>query len=164
MRVGIDFDRVLFKTDEFKQHLFDRFESFEETYEEAEINGFYNPQKHAELMGTTVEEIFDELQNTSEFLYDDVEKLKQLQERFEVIIVSRGDPVFQKGKIVDSGVQEYVDGYELVQKKPKDSVNIDFLVDDRQKEIERVDVPGFLFKRPDHTIEDVIREVRNLNG
>ena len=115
-------------------------------------------------MGTSVQEIFEELQNTSKFLYDDVEKLRKLQEDFEVIIVSRGDPVFQRGKIIDSGVQEYVDKYELVQEEPKDSIDIDFLVDDREEEIERVGIPSFLFKRDKHAIEDVIEKVRNLNG
>jgi len=98
MKIGIDFDRVLFKTDRFKDHLFNRFETFEETYENAVQNGIYRPQRHAELMDTTVEEIFDELKNTSEFLYEDVSRLQKLQESFEVVIVSRGDPVFQREK------------------------------------------------------------------
>jgi len=147
MKIGIDFDRVLFKTDRFKDHLFNRFETFEETYENAVQNGIYRPQRHAELMDTTVEEIFDELKNTSEFLYEDVSRLQKLQESFEVVIVSRGDPVFQREKIIDSGVKEYVDDFHIVQDKPKDTIDIDFLVDDLKQEIQRTDIPGFIFDR-----------------
>lgn len=163
MKIGIDFDRVLFKTEEFKNHLFDRFEEFEETYKQAKENGVYYPQKHAELMDTTVEEIFHELQNTSKFLYEDVSKLQKLQNEFEIVIVSRGDPVFQREKIMDSGVENYVDDFHIVQDKPKDVVDIDFLVDDLVEEIERTDVPGFVFDREKHSVDDIIKEVRNLN-
>lgn len=164
MKIGIDFDRVLFKTEDFKQHLFNEFEEFEETYEKAVKNGFYEPQKHAELMNTTVGKIFQELQNTSKFLYEDVGKIQKLRDSFEVVIVSRGDPVFQRGKIVDSGVRKYIDDYFIVQEKPKDTVEIDFLVDDREKELERVDVPGFLFDREKHSVDDIIRKVKQLDG
>lgn len=164
MKIGIDFDRVLFHTEEFKNHLLTRFEDFEETYKQAEKDGIYSPEKHAELMDTTVEEIFYELQNTSKFLYDDVSKIQRLQDKFEVVIVSRGDPVFQRGKIVDSGVKKYVDGFHIVQNKPKDVVDIDFLVDDLEEEIERTDVPGFLFNREKHSVEDIIKKVRRLDG
>lgn len=163
MKIGIDFDRVLFKTEDFKHHLFDRFEDFEDTYKEAQKDGVYSPSKHAELMNTTVEQIFNELQNTSKFLYDDVSKLQQLQDSFEVVIVSRGDPVFQRGKIVDSGVKEYVDDFHIVQDKPKDVVDIDFLVDDLEEEIERTKIPGFIFDREKHSVEDIIQKVKQLD-
>lgn len=164
MKIGIDFDRVLFKTEDFKEHLFNEFEEFEETYEKAVKNGFYEPRTHAELMNTTVGKIFQELQNTSKFLYEDVGKIQKLRDSFEVVIVSRGDPVFQRGKIVDSGVRKYIDDYFIVQEKPKDTVEIDFLVDDREKELERVDVPGFLFDREKHSVDDIIRKVKQLDG
>lgn len=164
IKIGIDFDRVLFKTDEFKRHLFNRFEEFKPTYDEACEEGVYCPEKHADLMNISVQEIFKELQNTSKFLYDDVKQLNELRKDCKVVIVSRGDPVFQRGKIVDSGVKQYVDDFYLVQDKPKDSVDIDFLVDDREKELERVEVPGFLFDRDKHSVEDVIKKVRELNG
>lgn len=164
MKIGIDFDRVLFKTEDFKHHLFNRFDDFEETYEEAEVDGVYNPQKHAELMDTTVEQIFYELQNTSKFLYNDVKELLKLQDSFEVVIVSRGDPVFQRGKIVDSGVIDYVDDFHIVQEKPKDVVDIDFLVDDLKEEIDRTNISGFVFNRDKHSVEDIIERVRELDG
>lgn len=164
MKIGIDFDRVLFKTEEFKEHLFNRFEDFEDTYKQAEKDGVYCPHRHAELMGTTVQEIFNELQNTSRFLYSDVEKLQQLQDRVEVVIVSRGDPVFQRGKIVDSGATDYVDDFHIVQDKPKDVVDIDFLVDDLERELEMTKIPGFLFNREKHSVDDIIRKVRQLDG
>lgn len=163
MKIGIDFDRVLFKTEDFKKHLFNEFEEFESTYEDAEENGIYSPQKHAELMGTTVEQIFHELQNTSKFLYEDVKKLTEIREEFNVVIVSRGDPVFQRGKIVDSGVTKFVDDFHIVQDKPKDVIDIDFLVDDLEVEIERTKVPGFLFNRKEHSVDDIIDKVRRLD-
>jgi len=108
-------------------------------------------------MDTTVEEIFDELKNTSEFLYEDVSRLQKLQESFEVVIVSRGDPVFQREKIIDSGVKEYVDDFHIVQDKPKDTIDIDFLVDDLKQEIQRTDIPGFIFDREKHSVDDIIK-------
>ena len=163
VKIGIDFDRVLFQTDKFKRHLFKRFEQFEETYDDSVKNGVYNPHVHAELMDTTVEDIFEEIQKTSEFLYDDVSRLQKLQEKFEVVIVSRGDPVFQREKIIDSGVTEYVDDFHIVQDKPKDVIDIEFLVDDLEEEIERIEVPGFLFNREKHSIEDIARRVNQMN-
>lgn len=163
IRIGIDFDRVLFKTEAFKQHLFNQFEEFKDTYKDAEVDGVYCPYKHAELMDTSVEKIFHELQNTSKFLYGDVSKLQDLPDRFEIVIVSRGDPVFQRGKIVDSGIKKYVQEYHIVQDKPKDSADIDFLVDDLEEELERVDIPGFLFNREKHSIDDIIRKVKELD-
>lgn len=164
MIIGVDFDRVLFKTEKFKNHLFNRFENFEQTYPEAVENGFYHPHKHAELMGTTIEQIFRELQNTSKFLYDDVSKLQKLRDKYEVVIVSRGDPVFQRGKILDSGANKYVDDFFLVQEKPKDAVGIDFLVDDAEAELKQVDIPGLLFNRKQHSVDDIIQRVSELDG
>ena len=164
MKIGIDFDRVLFKTDEFKQHLSERFKEFEETYPEAKENGAYYPGKHAEVMDTTISEIFDELEKTSKFLYDDAEKLEELRNKNKVVIVSRGDQKFQEEKIRDSGVLDFVDDFHIVEERPKDTIDIDFLVDDWKKELERVDVPGFLFDRDKHSVDDIIRKVGELDG
>ncbi len=164
MRVGFDFDRVLFQTDRFKKHLFQRFNDFRETYSEAVVEGKYDPERHAHIMEVEVEEIYDELEKASEFLYDDVEKLQGFKEEFDMVIVSRGDPVFQKKKIKQSGALEIITDYRLVQEKSKDEVaEIDFLVDDSREELERIDIPGFRFDRDKHSIKDAVEKVRNTD-
>lgn len=163
MKIGIDFDRVLFRTDEFKQHLFNRFEMFEETYPDAKVDEVYRPEKHAKLMGVKVSEIFDELHHAEDFLYSDVDTLEKLEDH-ELIVVSRGDSVYQKELIRNSEILEFVDDFFVIEDGPKDSIDIDFLVDDWKKELERVEVPGLLFDRKKHSVTDIIRKVKELDG
>jgi len=156
MIIGLDFDRVLFRTDEFKEFLDEEVPGFLEHYPS---EGNYDPEKHAESMGIDVQRIFDVLEHAEDYLYEDVSELEKLREEHKLIVVSRGDPYFQERKIVDSGVVEHVDGYFIVEEEPKDDINIDFLVDDREKELEDVSVPGFLMKRNEHDISDIVRAV-----
>ena len=156
MIVGLDFDRVLFKTDEFKEFLDRQIPGFLEHYPS---EGNYDPEKHAESMGIDVQRIFDVLEHAEDYLYEDVSELEELREEHKLIVVSRGDPYFQERKIVDSGVVEHVDGYFIVEEESKDDINIDFLVDDRGKELEDVSVPGFLMKRNEHDISDIVGAV-----
>lgn len=155
MKIGIDFDRVLFKTEEFKKVLFSNIEGFEETYNQ--INGVYNPEKHAEILEIEVDKIHNVLKEASEFLYEDIKILSESEHEF--VIVSRGDPVFQKEKIEKSGAPKYVSDYIIVQEKSKDVANIDLIVDDLEEEIERADIPGFHFNREKNNIEDLIDEI-----
>lgn len=163
MKIGIDFDRVLFKTDEFKDHLLQRFDDFEETYQDALEDGVYRPEEHAKLMDVKVDHILYELSKASEFLYNDVKILEETGEELELIIVSRGEPEFQGKKIRESGILDVIPEFKVVEQKPKDQVaDIDFLIDDYKKELERVDVPGFLFDRSKHTIQDAIEKVEEV--
>lgn len=157
MIVGLDFDRVLFRTNKFKEFLDEKVPGFLESYPD---EGNYDPEKHAENMSVDVKKIYQALEHCSEFLYEDVDKLEELREDYRVIIVSRGDPYFQETKIEKSGILEHVDGFFIVQDEDKDAINIDFLVDDRQKELEDVSVPGFLMNRDDSGLESVIDAVK----
>lgn len=160
MKIGIDFDHVLFNTEKFKQYLFEEIENFDETYSDAKKK-VYTPERHAKILGIEPEKIYSVLENTDNFLYTDTEKLEKLSEEHTVLIVSRGDKRFQNIKIEKSGALEHVDGLFIVHEKSKDAAGIDFLVDDREKEIERAGVPGFLFSRSEHTVEDIVEEVES---
>lgn len=155
MKVGIDFDRVLFRTEKFKKLLFDRIESFEETY--TKVDGVYDPEKHAEILGIPEKRIHNALEEASKFLYSDTALLEDSEHEF--IIVSRGDPVFQKEKIERSGAVKHVSDYIIVQERPKNVEGIDMLVDDLEEEIERAGVPGFHFNRDENDIRDILEEI-----
>ncbi len=161
MILGIDFDRVLFRTDEFKEFLDKEIPSFLETYPQ---EGNYDPEKHAEKLDVDPEKIFEALNHSDEFVYSDVERLEELRDDFRLVIVSRGDPYFQEKKIVNSGVLEHVDGYFIVEDEDKDVVEIDFLVDDRKEEIERVDVPGLVLDRSKEGLDLFIEEALKLKA
>lgn len=163
MKIGIDFDRVLFDTDGFKEELETIFSGFSEKYEVA-CNPNYDFKKHAELLGVSEQDILAELENTRNFLYKDVKLLAKLWDDHEIIIVSRGNPVFQEKKIESSGALEFVHGYVIVQEEDKDIVELDLLVDDRKKELERANVEGMLFRREDNTIEDIVEKVRSIES
>ncbi|MFB6292445.1 MAG: sugar phosphate nucleotidyltransferase, partial [Candidatus Nanohaloarchaea archaeon] len=160
-RVGIDFDRVLFKTDEFKQFLEEKLPGFNEKY--ARTGGIYDPEKHAERLGVDREEIFELLDRAADFIYEDIDKLRELDVD-SLFIVSRGDPVFQREKIERSGASDLVDDVEIVEQEDKDVRDIDFLVDDTRAELEQVDAEGFHFDREKHTMEDLVKKVRELKG
>lgn len=160
MKIGIDFDHVLFDTEKFKRQLFNRFGKFDNTYSDAkDENGNYQPERHAEILDVSLDEFHKVIREDAEScVYSDVEKLAEL-ENHEVVIVSRGDTGFQSMKIKESGVNEIVDAVVVVEEKPKDVVDINFLVDDSEEELEQVDIPGFQFDRSKHTMEDIIEKV-----
>jgi hypothetical protein len=60
VRIGVDFDRVLFDTEEFKQYLENEIPDFLDTYGLATGQG-YNPEKHAEIMDIDTDRIYDTL-------------------------------------------------------------------------------------------------------
>lgn len=157
MKVGIDFDRVLFKTDEFKRYLEEKIEGFLENYPDGE--GVYDPEEHASKLGIDVDEIFHAMDVAREYVYQDIHELEELAEH-ELVLVTRGDPVFQKEKVERAGVSELFDRVRIVEKKAKDHVDIDFLVDDSRHELDRVEIPGFHFARAEHSIKDIIEKVR----
>ena len=161
MIIGIDFDRVLFRTDEFKEFLDSEIPGFLDEYPQ---EGNYDPDMHAENLEVDVKKIFKALEHAADFIYDDLEALEELRDDFQLIIVSRGDPYFQEKKIVNSGVLEHVDGYFIVEDEDKDEVDIDFLVDDREAELERVSVPGLVLDRDLKDLEAVIGAVREEFG
>lgn len=153
MKVGIDFDRVLFKTDKFKEEvLFEEIKGFEETY--SQIDGIYSPRKHAEILEIPVKDILQILEKASDYLYEDVELIKQSEHEF--VIVTRGDPVFQEEKLEHSGILNLVKDHKIVQEEDKDVKDIDILVDDLKSEIENADIKGYHFERPEDSIQSLL--------
>ncbi len=161
MKIGIDFDRVLFKTEEFKEFLEQKIPGFIGAYPE---EGVYNPGRHAESLGIEKEEIMDALGNADRFIRDDASELRELRPGHELVLVSRGDPAFQGRKITNSGVCELFDAVVVIKDGPKDRIDIDFLVDDADFEHERADVPGFRFDMRRHSVRDIVEKVRELEA
>ncbi|WP_414837797.1 hypothetical protein ACK3SF_00105 [Candidatus Nanosalina sp. VS9-1] len=161
MIIGLDFDRVLFETDRFKDFLDSEIPGFLEEYPK---EGNYDPDLHADNLEVGVKKIFQALEHADRFLYDDIEALEELRDDFQLMIVSRGDPYFQERKIAESGALEHVDGYFIVEDEDKDEIDIDFLVDDREEEIERVSVPGIVFDRSERSLDYVVEAVKNEFG
>ena len=167
MRIGLDFDHVLFNTEKFKQKLFNEIKNFDETYSDAKDGeGHYIPERHAEILGISVERIHEAICHADNCLYSDLDELKELSDKHELIVVSRGDPQFQTEKIEKSGILEYVDDYVVLKQGSKDEVaNIDFLVDDSEMEHQLVNLSEdrkFLFKRPENNVKDIIRRIEQI--
>lgn len=161
MKIGFDFDRVLFDTDSFNEHLKENVKGLKHVdaspYNENEV---YSPEIHAELCGIPVERIYEAISDTSKFLYSDVSLLNEIDD--EVVIVSRGEKEFQKAKIENSGILKYVEDFYVIEKGAKDQVDIDILIDDTLSETERVATPSIVFKREEETLEDVIEELKKI--
>lgn len=102
---------------------------------------------------------------SSDCLFDDVEKLPEMEHELEV--VSRGDPEFQARKIRHSGVLDYVEGFTVLREGPKDrAVDIDALVDDREEELERTSLSSertLRFRRENQGVEDIVQWAKNLD-
>lgn len=159
MKIGIDFDGVLFNTEKFKKKLFEEVPNFDETYEDAKgSSGFYSSSLHAEILDIPLNRILDSVGFASECLYSDLHLLKEIDE--ELWIVSRGDSEFQAEKIRQSGAVKFVEGFTVVQKRPKDAeTGIDALVDDTKDELKRTDLQQsrlFHMKRPENSMQDVV--------
>ncbi|PSH01870.1 MAG: hypothetical protein BRC27_00675 [Nanohaloarchaea archaeon SW_10_44_10] len=91
MKIGIDFDRVLFDTDRFKKNLTEKFPEFNETYNQAKKDNYYNLEKHAKLLGVKEEKLLAEMRKCEEYLYSDVKKLEKLNtEREAGVLRSTG--------------------------------------------------------------------------
>lgn len=164
MILGIDFDNVLFNTGEFDQYMRDNVEEMEhvEDPEPLDENGNYDPERHAEILGFDPEKIYSILHDLEKFIYDDVDALNELPEEVELLIVTRGNLRFQSTKIQNSGILDYVDDYVVVEKGSKEVEGIDFLIDDREKEHEQIDIPGMLFDRSKHSMNDAVEKVKKL--
>lgn len=157
MRIGVDFDRVLFKTNEFNEYLKEEVDGLRHVdaspYNE---HGVYDPEIHAELCDIDVKDIYKAMTDLEKFLYDDIGILKDLSH--QAVIVSRGDSKFQKHKIKGSGADEFVEDVIVVEKGSKNVGNIDFLIDDRKKELEDAGIPGFELDREIHGLKDGLDE------
>lgn len=160
MRIGIDFDRVLFKTDKFKEYLNEEVDGLKHVdaspYNE---HGVYSPKIHAELCDIEEEDIYNAISGLEDFLYEDVYLLEESDH--EIVIVTRGLSKFQKAKIEASGAHKYVDKIIIVEKGSKDVADIEFLIDDVEGEIEKADLPGFVLERGEDSLSDALKEAED---
>lgn len=161
MKIGVDFDRVLFKTDEFNEYLKEKTGLHHVDEDVYDDNGNYSPEKHAEACGLDSEKIYDAIEDLNQFLYSDIDNLRKLKEDHKLVIVTRGDEKLQKEKVKNSGAARLFDEIFIVQEGSKNVGGIDFLVDDREDEIENSGLPGMVFKRGKDTIGDVVKKVKN---
>ena len=159
MRIGFDFDRVLFDTDSFNKYLKDETGLYHVEGSVYDENGCYSPEKHAEMCSIDVDTVYEAMDHLNQFLFSDIDDLRKLSKDHELVIVTRGKEKVQRKKVKNSGAQRLFDELFILQEGPKDIVDIDFLVDDTEEEIEKVNVPGIIFDREKHSIEDVIEAV-----
>jgi hypothetical protein len=157
VKIGLDFDRVLFDTDSFNEYLKGEVKDLKHVdsspYNE---HGVYSPKIHAELCGIDVEDIYEKMTDLEKFLDSDISVLESFDHEF--VIVTRGESEFQKRKVEGSGANKYVEDVIVVEKGSKDVVGIDFLIDDRKKELEQANLPGFEFNRQKHDLKQAIEE------
>jgi hypothetical protein len=158
VRIGVDFDRVLFDTDSFNEYLKEEVEELihveTRPYNE---HGVYSPEMHADLCGIDPEKIYEALTNLDQFVYDDMDVL--FDSEHEIIVVTRGEIEFQKAKVEATEIAEKAEDVVIVEKGSKDVKEIDFLIDDQKREIEEAWLPGFEFDRERHSLEDALKEV-----
>jgi len=157
IKIGFDFDRVLFNTEAFKRHLNKKFSGFSDSYSSARNDEGYDFRKHAKILDVEPQTVLSELKSAEKYSYEDVKLLEELDHK--KVIITRGDQEFQRKKLEFSGILDHFSGFHIVQERSKDIEGIDMLVDDSQKELDRADIPGFLFERDKHSIEDIIEEV-----
>lgn len=164
MKVGIDFDRVIFDTDRFNEYLKEEVEGLEhvEGGDVYDKNGNYVPEKHAQLCGIQVDDIYDAIDDLERFVFEDVGKLRELDH--ELVLVTRGRERFQKAKIRAAGIEDVFDQIVIIEEGTKNVEDIDFLVDDQNWEIEDAGVPGYVFDSGEDSIETIIEKVKDFNG
>lgn len=167
MRIGLDFDRTLFNTDEFDEFYKENVEGLYHVEDPAPVkHGVYDPEKHAELCDIPLERIWNVFDNDlSRFLYSDVkDTLEKLSEEHKLIIITRGHEKFQRLKVEASGIEELAEKVIVVQEESKEVDDIDLLVDDRDYELDRVNIPGIKINRPEERLEKVFEKVRELEA
>lgn len=160
MRIGIDFDRVIFDTERFDQYFKDHTDLYhveEDVYDE---NGNYSPEKHAEVCGVEINDVYSSLEELGKFVYDDIRSLADELSEHELVIVTRGEERFQRKKVEASSVMDIFDDVEFIESGKKSEVGIDLLIDDLEEEIEGSEIPGFVFDREKHGAEDIVDFVR----
>jgi hypothetical protein len=164
LKIGLDFDRVLFDTDSFDEFYKEHVEGLYHVESPAPVkHGVYDPEMHAELCEIPKERIWKVFEHDlSQFLYDDVELLDELDH--ELVIVTRGHEKFQRLKVEASGTTEKVEEVVVVQEQSKDSADIDILVDDSEEEIKRAEIPSIKVERPREGLEKVLEKVNDLEA
>jgi hypothetical protein len=152
MIVGIDFDRVLFDTEAFKEELEAHHPGFLEHYDNNRY--LYQTKPGDDDIPVPVSELEATMSELQPYLIENVEALSKSDLTF--VIVSRGPQWFQRKKISNSNITTYIPRYITVDTEPKDMTNIDYLIDDNQDELQRISIPSFHFKRQEHTVDTIL--------
>lgn len=137
----IDFDDTLFDTHRYKKERFAPLENFgishelaQSTYRQIRTNPEvrYTNEAHAQLLATlgySEEKVLEALRETSgsmiqKFVFPDahifLEALKKKSQ--PLILVTLGDPIFQKQKVVESGLWDYFDEWIFPDSKKVEAV------------------------------------------
>jgi FMN phosphatase YigB (HAD superfamily) len=167
MKVFIDFDDVIFNTKEFSTDLRQFFEEYDITQDMVE-KYYYNPDDIGEIKLFNPWEFFDRIENeegiellsarhsfadfledTSEYLFNDVTDFIDFIGRDNVYLVSFGIPEFQNKKISGCGLDKLVKQIiitnelkakaiaEIILDKKMAEEDV-FFIDDRVEQIENV--------------------------
>ncbi len=162
MKLGLDFDGVLFDAGLLKKKLEEKYGDFRKTYHANKSEGVYNFREHCEDMGVEIGEFLDTVEDyASECLYEDVEVLDEID--CDKIIVTRGRRDFQEAKIKGSGILDYVDNYKIVEEyTSKDFDEVDILVDDTLEELYDFKGKKIFFDRSENKLKDVADAVKNM--
>lgn len=163
MRIGLDFDRVLFDTDAFDEYYKKEAGLYHVDADVLDQNGNYDPGKHAKACGVDEEKVWQALDNLGSFVYDDVELLNNLDSH-ELVIVTRGNREFQKKKMQGSNILNHIEEYTIVEEGSKSKAEIELLVDDSAEELQKADVEGYHFERPEDSIQDLLEFIDGENN
>lgn len=137
----IDFDDTLFDTHRYKKERFAPLEKFgishelaQSTYRQIRTNSDvgYTNEAHAQLLATlgySEEKVLEALRETSgsmiqKFVFPDahifLDSLKKKNQ--PLVLVTLGDPIFQKQKVMDSGLWNYFDEWIFPDSKKVEAV------------------------------------------
>lgn len=152
MIIGIDFDRVLFDTESFKDDISDDIPGFLDHYRKNRSR--YQTKPAAKDIPVQLSVLESALQNLESYLIEDVQALADSEHVF--VIVSRGPQWFQRQKITNSNITTYIPRYIIVDTEPKDMANIDLLIDDSMDELNRISIPSFHFERHKHSVRSIL--------
>lgn len=156
MKVYVDFDRTLFDCDRFLIDFYKLISKynipksiFRECQNQTKRHGF-NPKiildkidEHFKFDKRLYQEIEMLIHKASKYLYEDaIYFLRYLKEKgYQVDILTRGNSLYQKEKIINSNLDGYYDNL-IVTMRHKGKLNIDYhnsiFVDDNIKEIESI--------------------------
>ena len=137
--VIIDFDGVLFDDRRFKKEYESLFrhagvshDLYEKTYQQSKEKGHYDPRAHIRLaLGFVSSEpsvqknlyarVTKFLEQSSRYVFKDVSDFLGFlkKEHIRAVLLSTGDPVFQKQKIAKSGIEHLFDDVVIISEASK---------------------------------------------
>ncbi len=167
MKLGLDFDGVLFNSKLLKKKLDEKYDCFRDSYQEHKDNCLYNSiydyRSQCEEMGVNSKEFLKTVRDISKnCLYDDIERLNDID--IEKIIITRGKRDFQRAKIEGSGIMEYVDDYRIVDGYySKNFEDIDILIDDTLDELYGFNGRKIHFDREEADLDLLITTLESFN-